>query len=71
MSIKKISKDQPIDFKFDNENLKKAEKIIRNYPEGKQQSAVMPLLYLAQKQKVLWWKSVDKNEKWVRNCRRN
>ena len=54
MSIKKVSKEQPTDFKFDNENLKKAEKIIKNYPEGKQQSAVMPLLYLAQKQNNNW-----------------
>ena len=54
MSIKKISKEQPLDFKFDTENLKKAQKIIKNYPEGKQQSAVMPLLYLAQKQNNNW-----------------
>ena len=54
MSIKKISKEQPTDFKFDNENLKNAEKIIKNYPKGKQQSAVMPLLYLAQKQNINW-----------------
>ena len=54
MSIKKISKEQPTDFKFDNENLKNAEKIIKNYPKGKQQSAVMPLLYLAQKQNNNW-----------------
>ena len=54
MSLKKVSKEQPSDFKFDNENLKKAQKIIKNYPEGKQQSAVMPLLYLAQKQNNNW-----------------
>ncbi len=54
MSIKKVSKEQPSDFKFDNENLMKAKKIIKNYPEGKQQSAVMPLLYLAQKQNNNW-----------------
>ena len=44
MSIKKISKEQPSDFKFDNKNLETAQKIIKNYPEGKQQSAVMTLL---------------------------
>ena len=54
MSIKKISKEQPTDFKFDNENLKKAEKIIKNYPAGKQQSAVMALLYIAQRQNNNW-----------------
>ena len=54
MSIKKISKDQPLDFKFDSKNLDKAQKIIKNYPAGKQQSAVMALLYLAQKQNNNW-----------------
>ena len=54
MSIKKISKEQPSDFKFDNKNLETAQKIIKNYPEGKQQSAVMALLYLAQKQNNNW-----------------
>ena len=54
MSIKKISKDQPSDFKFNDKNLDKAQKIIKNYPEGKQQSAVMSLLYLVQKQNNNW-----------------
>ena len=54
MSIKKISKEQPSDFKFNNKNLEEAQKIIKNYPEGKQQSAVMPLLYLVQKQNNNW-----------------
>ena len=38
MSIKKISKEQPTDFKFNNKNLEEAQKIIKKYPEGKQQS---------------------------------
>ena len=54
MSIKKIAKDQPEKFKFNNKNLESAKKIIFNYPEGKQQSAVMSLLYLAQKQNDNW-----------------
>tara|TARA_B100001769_G_scaffold223399_1_gene184065 strand:- start:205 stop:813 length:609 start_codon:yes stop_codon:yes gene_type:complete len=54
MSIKKISKDQPNDFKFKNQNFKVAEKIISNYPKGKQQSAVMALLYIAQRQNDNW-----------------
>ena len=54
MSLKKISKDQPLDFKFNDKNLDKAQKIIKNYPEGKQQSAVMSLLYLVQKQNNNW-----------------
>ena len=54
MSIKKISKEQPDKFEFTSENLEKAKKIIKKYPNGKQQSAVMPLLYLAQKQNDNW-----------------
>ena len=41
---------QPESFAFTPENLKAAEKIIAKYPKGRQQSAVMPLLSLAQKQ---------------------
>ena len=45
MSLKKISKNQPDNFEFDSKNLEEAEKIITNYPKGKQKSAVMALLY--------------------------
>ena len=44
MSLKKISKNQPKDFKFNKENLELVNKIIQNYPKGKEKSAVMPLL---------------------------
>ena len=54
MNIKKISKDQPSNFEFNSKNLDEAQKEIKKYPEGKQQSAVMPLLYLAQKQNDNW-----------------
>ena len=54
MSIKKISKEQPDKFEFTSDNLEKAKKIIKKYPNNKQQSAVMPLLYLAQKQNNNW-----------------
>ena len=54
MSLKKISKDQPKNFKFNAKNLKSAEKVISNYPKGKQQSAVMALLYIAQRQNHNW-----------------
>ncbi|MDA0902245.1 MAG: NADH-quinone oxidoreductase subunit NuoE [Proteobacteria bacterium] len=37
-------------FEFTKENLKKAEAIISKYPQGRQKSAVMPLLDLAQRQ---------------------
>ena len=54
MSLKKISKDQPEKFEFNGRNIELAKKMINNYPEGKQQSAVMSLLYLAQRQNNNW-----------------
>jgi NADH-quinone oxidoreductase E subunit len=54
MSLKKISKNQPEKFEFSHENIKSADKIIKNYPDGKKQSAVMALLYLAQRQNNNW-----------------
>ena len=54
MSLKKIAKEQPEEFEFNPNNLDKANKIIKNYPTGKQQSAVMALLYLAQRQNNNW-----------------
>ena len=54
MSIKKISKEQPDKFEVTLNNLEKAKKIIKRYPDGKQQSAVMALLYLVQKQNNNW-----------------
>jgi len=54
MSIKKISKEQPDTFKFSQENIVKAENIIKKYPIERKSSAVMPLLYLAQNQNQNW-----------------
>ena len=54
MSVKKISKEQPENFKFTSTSLETANKIIKKYPKGKQQSAVMALLYLAQSQNNNW-----------------
>jgi NADH-quinone oxidoreductase subunit E len=54
MSIKKISKEQPKNFEFNSTNLETANKIIKRYPKGKQQSAVMALLYLVQSQNNNW-----------------
>ncbi len=54
MSLKKISKEQPKDFEFNEINMGLANKMVSNYPEGKQQSAVMSLLYLAQRQNNNW-----------------
>ena len=54
MSLKKISKDQPEKFEFNDKNIELAKKMFNNYHEGKQQSAVMSLLYLAQRQNNNW-----------------
>ena len=54
MSVKKISKEQPDSFEFSSANADSAKKIISNYPDGKQQSAVMALLYIAQRQNNNW-----------------
>ena len=54
MNIKKISKDQPKIFEFNEKNMELAKKTISNYPEGKEQSAVMALLYIAQRQNNNW-----------------
>ena len=54
MSLKKISKSQPHNFEFNSKNVEMAKKIIKQYPEGKQQSAVMGLLYIAQRQNNNW-----------------
>ncbi len=54
MSIKKVSSEQPKSFEF-NSNFKKiAEEILKKYPEKNKKSAVMPFLYLAQKQNSNW-----------------
>ena len=45
---------QPTDFAFDAANLAKSKEIIARYPEGRQASAVMPLLDLAQRQSEGW-----------------
>lgn len=46
--------DQPKSFEFTPENQEKIKEIISRYPEGRQQSAVMPLLDLAQRQNDNW-----------------
>ncbi len=54
MTLRKISKEQPETFEFNSDSLAKANNIIKKYPKGKQQSAVMSLLYIAQKQNENW-----------------
>ena len=54
MSVKKVHDEQPKDFRFSEENLKKADTILKRYPKKNKKSAVMPFLYLAQKQNENW-----------------
>ena len=54
MSLKKIHDQQPESFKFTKENKDSAEKILKKYPENKKKSAVMPFLFLAQRQNENW-----------------
>ena len=54
MSLRRPAKNQPENFEFNSSSLDEAKKEIAKYPEGKQQSAVMALLYIAQKQNDNW-----------------
>ena len=54
MSVKKIHKEQPETFKFNDKSMEAANKIVSNYPDGKQQRAVRALLYIAQRQNDNW-----------------
>ena len=50
----RIAADQPKTFKFTAKNEKEIKRIIAKYPKGRQASAVMPLLDLAQRQHQNW-----------------
>ena len=54
MSLKRPAKEQPDKFEFNPSSLAAANSIVAKYPEDKQQSAVMALLYIAQKQNENW-----------------
>ena len=54
MSLKKIHDQQPESFEFSNENKESAKKILKKYHEDRKKSAVMPFLYLAQRQNENW-----------------
>jgi NADH-quinone oxidoreductase subunit E len=56
MSVRRLAPPemQPKDFAFDKDNLAWAKKEITKYPEGRQQSAIMPLLWRAQEQSGGW-----------------
>lgn len=52
MSVRRLANEaiQPSTFSFNEENLRWAKKTIAKYPEGRQRSAVIPLLMRAQEQ---------------------
>ena len=54
MSVRRLAKEQPAGFEFTPENLSWAEELIAKYPEGKERSAVIPLLWRAQEQNDGW-----------------
>ena len=45
---------QPLEFNFNSENLAKAKKIIKMYPNNYKESSIMPLLSMAQSQNHGW-----------------
>ena len=52
MSVRRLAPPdvQPKEFSFNKENLEWAKKQVTKYPEGRQQSAIIPLLWRAQEQ---------------------
>ena len=54
MSLKRIHDQQPESFEFSKTNKDVAEKVLKKYPENRKKSAVMPFLYLAQRQNENW-----------------
>ncbi len=54
MAVRRLAAEQPESFAFDKKNEEWAKKQIAKYPEGRQASAVIPLLWQAQKQAGGW-----------------
>ena len=54
MSLKKIHDQQPESFEFSKANIEIAKSILKKYPESRKKSAVMPFLYLVQRQNENW-----------------
>ena len=50
MAVRRLAKHQPDTFAFTPETAEKAEWWLSKYPEGRRQSAIIPLLWLVQKQ---------------------
>jgi NADH-quinone oxidoreductase subunit E len=54
MSVRRLAEVQPESFEFTPENRAWVDKQIQNYPPGRQASAIIPLLWRAQKQNGYW-----------------
>jgi NADH-quinone oxidoreductase subunit E len=54
MSVRRLAEEQPASFEFTPENMLWVKAQIAKYPEGRQASAVIPLLWQAQKQNQYW-----------------
>ena len=54
MSARRLAADQPASFEMTPETRAKLDRIISKYPQGKQASAVISALWLAQKQNDYW-----------------
>ena len=54
MSVRRLAEKQPPSFSFTPANLEWAKAQIAKYPEGRQQSAVIPVLWRAQEQSGGW-----------------
>ncbi len=54
MAVRRLAAEQPESFAFSEKNLAWAHKLIDRYPEGRQASAVIPLLWRAQEQNDGW-----------------
>ena len=54
MSVRRLADEQPTSFEFTPENKAWAEQEIAKYPPGRQASAVLALLWRAQKQNGYW-----------------
>ncbi|CAL1691726.1 NADH-quinone oxidoreductase chain 2 [Brevundimonas subvibrioides] len=50
MSVRRLAKDQPASFAFSKETMKKVDWWIAKYPADRARSAVIPMLWLVQKQ---------------------
>ncbi len=54
MSVRRLAENQPESFTFTPEHEARCGEILQKYPEGRQASAVIALLWLAQKQNDFW-----------------